>query len=305
MRERKFATLVLVLAIVVSTFTGKDVMAIDENCTFIGQNGASTGISMQISRENGVWPVYDANLKQYDYRYLITGLPTLTTLPLVDFLLPVCSAPIPVTSSSGGQPPVIGLPGQPPAVPPATGVASNGFGWWTIKDFVVRVTQNPSFGGFVVSYSIPSEVILPLRNTSAALQKVTNSYSACKSIAAPACDEYPGLPFQPATINTCMKVEGKNVLIVRNESRCITEIWDCGQNEGCPGGTGGGSCAPLYENVDVTVTCVAGQSCQAQDAITAGDILGNQICPEAILFSASSPGCSNVRTLSGWVQVCR
>jgi len=159
-------------------------------------------------------------------------------------------------------------------------------------------------GGYTIVFSTPD--ILPLRDTSAGLLTGTATSSfLCKDIVAPVCPGGPGLAFQPATINTCMKVEGKNVLIVRNESRCITEIWDCGQNEGCPGGTGGGSCAPLYENVDVTVTCVAGQSCQAQDAITAGDILGNQICPEAILFSASSPGCSNVRTLSGWVQVCR
>jgi hypothetical protein len=162
----------------------------------------------------------------------------------------------------------------------------------------------PGVGNYTITFSTPD--ILPLRDTSAGLLTGTTTSSfLCKDIVAPVCPGGPGQAFQPATINTCMKLEGKNVFIVRNENHCVTEIYDCGNNAGCPNGTAGPECVKLNVNVDVQVTCANNMPCSQQDAITAGDILGNQICPEAILFSASSPGCSNVRTLSGWVQVCK
>jgi hypothetical protein len=134
---------------------------------------------------------------------------------------------------------------------------------------------------------------------------------ACKSIAGPECPDCPGLPFLPSTITQCMQVEGHNLMIVRNQNRCITDVYDCGLND--PNGNTGNqfcvdyttACVRVEPNVTVTVTADPGSSAKTQVGITVGDILGNQICPEGILFSASSPGCVNVRTLSGWVQVCK
>jgi len=308
---------IAVSALFVSTVSMAGV-PLQTECTFVTHGGNLTKFTMKtVPGANGEWPVWDPGTKRWEWKYQLFSHNHHYEdevegheghgnhfIDQADFLTPVCDPGL--NFFKGVDAPEIIV--YPPGLPPHHGSAHpdwKDFGWWTANDQVVRVTAKSSTEQ---TYTIATPDVLPARNSVMGLRLHDNEhYYYCKSIAGPACPDCPGLPFQPATKNQCMKVEGKNVLMVRDSNRCITEIWDCGNFEGCTGGTTGGNCTKISENIVVTVvpTC-EGQGCaQEQGGITVGDILGNQICPEGILFSASSPGCSNVRTLSGWIQVCK
>ena len=285
---------------VVALLFGGPALADTANCTFMDSLGRGNATLTTVPGPDG-WPVYVAASgtvpEHWEYRYQLgaglgTPVPALGTAPSVDFLIPTCAPPLSITGT--------GVTVYPAGNPPGAG---SRFGSWTGHDNVVRVRTGS--GPSNIIFSTPS--LLPLRDVSAGLVTGTTTSSyLCRDIVAPFCPGAPGQAFQQATINTCMQMEGKNILIVRNPNHCITELRNCGPYVEGQANDCSGTCAPLYANVRVEVTCVgAPGTCQQQDAFTSGDILGNQICPEAILFSASSPGCSNVRTLSGWVQVCR
>ena len=323
MQRREFmAPVLVVLAAVAILLVGTQAIAgvpIQKECTFVTHGGSPTKFTMKTDPVNGEWPSWNAVTERWEWKYRLYSHTHHYEdeiegheghgnhwVDQVDILTPVCDPEFSMFKGVGA--PEITI--YPPGSPPHHGSDHpdwKDFGWWTANDHVVRVTAKSSTEQ---TYTIATPDVLPARNTVMGLRLHDDEhYYYCKSIAGPACPDCPGLPFQPSTKNQCMKVEGKNVLMVRNENRCITEIWNCGTNEGCPGGTGGGSCTKFSENIKVDVVplpCPEGAVCgQAQGGITVGDILGNQICPEGILFSASSPGCSNVRTLSGWVQVCK
>ena len=261
-------------------------------CQFVDINGSASGYSMAVLPDaDGNWPVWNSNALKWEWRYGLSG-PT-NTISQVDILTPVCNPPLTIT---------------PTPYPAGDGDPSTKFGWWTGNFNVVRITPNSNSSPSL--FTITTDAVLPSRNTSMWMKSGKAEY-ACKSIAGPECPDCPGLPFLPSTITQCMQVEGHNLMMVRNQNRCITDVYDCGLND--PNGNPGNqfcadyttTCDRVEPNVTVTVTADPGSSAKTQVGITVGDILGNQICPEGILFSASSPGCVNVRTLSGWVQVCK
>ena len=263
--------------------------AIQTECNFVDSGGSATKFKMKTAPDAaGNWPVY--NDGKWEWRYDLYSTGSYSGINQVDMLVPVCD-------------PAVVWSGDFQIYPPGNGDPNtSGFGRWTANESVVRVPYKPQ--GSLFRYMIATTSVLPARNSYMGM-KSGNGLYYCKSIAGPACPECPGLPFQPATINQCMQVEGHNVLLVRNANRCITEIWECGSDATCAGGTTGASCAKLPVNINVNVVPLEGTGAQAQAGTTIGDILGNQICPEGILFSASSPGCSNIRTLSGWTQICK
>jgi hypothetical protein len=322
MQRRKFMVPVFVVVIAVAAlFVSTWSMAgvpLQTECALVKHNGGATKFTMKtVPDANNEWPSWDAENQRWEWKYRLYSSDHHYEdgeegheghgnhlINQVDMLTPVCDPSLEWFKGAGA--PAIAI--YPPGSPPHHGGGHldwKDFGWWTKNDQVVRVTAKSSTEQ---TYTIATPDVLPARNTIMGLKLHDDEHHYyCKSIAGPACPDCPGLPFQPSTKNQCMKVEGKNVLMVRNANRCITEIWNCGTNEGCPGGTGGGNCTKISENIKVTVVplCVGEGCAQEQGGITVRDILGNQICPEGILFSAASPGCSNVRTLSGWIQICK
>jgi len=283
---------------ILALLSGGPALADTTTCTFKDSLGRGNA-TLATAPVSGQWPVFvqasGEVAEHWEYRYQLSAglvpVPALGATPGVDFLIPVCTPPLLITGT--------GVTVYSAGNPPGAGAR---FGSWTGHENVVRVRVGA--GPSNIIFSTPS--LLPLHDVSAGLVTGTTTSSyVCKDIVAPVCPGAAGQAFQPATINTCMQMEGKNIQIVRNQNHCITELRYCGQFVEGAANDCSGECELLFSNVKVEVTCAPDAVCQPQDAFTSGDILGNQICPEAILFSASSPGCSNVRTLSGWVQVCR
>jgi len=314
-----FSVVIAVAALLVSTMSMAGV-PLQTECTFVQNGGVPTKFRIEtVPDAKGEWPVWDAVNKLWEWKYQLHSENSHYEDPIeghgghpnylvnqVDILTPVCDPRLEFFPGAGAPPITIFPAGYPPHMGGNGNPDWKDFGWWTANDNVVRVTAKSSTEQ---TYTIATPDVLPARNTSMGLRLHDDShFYYCKSIAGPACPDCPGLPFLPSTKTQCMKVEGHNVLIVRNENRCITEIWDCKLNEGCPGGTAGGKCgtAALPTNVKVQVVCKEGFDCQIQAGVTVGDPLGNQICPEGILFTAASPGCSNVpKAGGGFTQICK
>lgn len=299
-KELLKASLILIVSAFVSALAVTQAVAgfpMSTQCDFVDSKGGYSGFTMKILPDaSGNWPVWNAVTGKWDWKYgLYSVSGSFSQINQVDFVTPACNPPLDLSSAN------VTL------LPPGTGDPSSGFGWWTGNDFVARVTPSPNSSPLL--YTLSTSSILPSRNSYLGMKSGAKDY-ACKSIASPACPDCPGLPFLPSTVTQCMQVEGHNVMIVRNENRCITDVYDCGANDPlsptnnpfCADYTT--SCRRIDPNVSVTVNALTPDA-KTQSGITVGDILGNQICPEGILFSASSPGCVNVRTTSGWTQICR
>jgi hypothetical protein len=280
---------------------GAPALADTTTCILKDSLGRGNATLTAVPGTKGEWPVFVAAStgvpESWEYRYLLSSpssgaIPVLGVGTSVDFLIPTCTPPLTINGT--------GVTVYPAGNPPGAG---SRFGSWTGHDNVVRVVKAVS-GSSNIVFSTPK--LLPIHDVSAGLATGTTTSSyLCKDIVAPVCPGAPGQAFQPATLNTCGQIEGKWVFIERNANHCITDIWDCGSNEGCPI-TDGAKCHIVLENVEVKVTCVDGETCSPGDGFAAGDITGNQICPEAFLFSASSPGCTNIpKAGGGFTQICR